>query len=229
MFTFFRFFYSLRTIDDKNLPLCLRLLKFNCDREDSTELYILLHLTHDLLQLTKPSDKSLFQKSTSNTPTSTPSGGRSSKSSSNTTSNSTVVALGNPVVSRANASAGTLPWTTSQSSSFDSSTYKALACLNPPPALMSLLASHFIGSSIQGQDSLRHVATQPLLLNTLRLGLTPTSRIDLHPMWFGFLVSSLPSWGAATSMLINLVVSQMTAALHILAEPLYQLPIINTE
>ncbi len=69
--------------------------------------------------------------------------------------------------------------------------------------------------------AVRHVATQSILLNTLRLALTPGSRPDLHPVWFTFLLGSLPHWGVATAYMINLVVGQLGGAMQLLAAPFF--------
>lgn len=116
---------------------------------------------------------------------------------------------------------GTLPWCTSAASTFDAVMLKFLAARKFSPALMALLATSYVdGPSKVGQTRLRHIATQSLLLNTVRLALTPTARVDLHPLWFNFLRKTLVHWGSATSLLINIVVSQMAVSIQMLAEPL---------
>ncbi|KAL5102848.1 hypothetical protein TcWFU_005011 [Taenia crassiceps] len=208
---------SLNTADDASLPLCLRLLKYNDTTESLAELSCLLQLTRDLLQLTSPHDEP-SKKSTTNITTSSNSRLNktpptktkiASKKSSNQSS---------PTPSQVHFS-GNLPWCSSQIPVLDS-TLKTLTPFAPSPTLLAVLTTRFIGSCPSAIHSRsRHVATQMLLLNTLRLGLCPATRVDLHPLWFNFLQESLIHWGAATALMINLVVSQMSVILQMLAEP----------
>ncbi|CDI96745.1 protein dopey 1 [Echinococcus multilocularis] len=208
---------SLNTADDVSLPLCLRLLKYNSGTENLAELSCLLKLTHHLLQLTAPRGEP-SQKSTATI--STPSNSRSNKTPpANTKIASKRLANQSSSTSTQVHFSGTLPWCTSHIP-VPSSTLKGLTPLSQSTALLSVLTTHFIGSCPSTSHSRsRHVATQMLLLNTLRLGLSPTARVDLHPLWFNFLRESLIYWGAATALLINLMVSQMSTILQMLAEP----------
>ncbi|KAL5965876.1 hypothetical protein TSMEX_006400, partial [Taenia solium] len=208
---------SLNTADDASLPLCLRLLKYNDSTESLAELSCLLQLTHNLLKLTAPRDEP-SKKCTTNV--STPFNSRSNKTPPTTTKIASKKSTDQPSSTpRQVHFSGTLPWCSSQIPVIVS-TLKSLTPLTPPPALLAVLTTHFIGSCPSTTHShSRHVATQMLLLNTLRLGLCPTARVDLHPLWFNFLRGSLIYWGAATALMINLVVSQMSVVLQMLAEP----------
>ncbi|KAM7534070.1 hypothetical protein Aperf_G00000110027 [Anoplocephala perfoliata] len=186
--------------EEGSLPLCMRLLKPNIATEGSSMLWILLQITSNLLQLTEPR----YQPQTKSSivaPTSAAvgRGGRNSPST---------------------EAAPTLPWCASTASNFDAVTLKSLAARKFSPALLALLATSYVDGSLKvGETRLRHIATQSLLLNTIRLALTPTARVDLHPLWFGFLRKTLIHWGSATALLINTVISQMTIAIQMLAEP----------
>ncbi|VDK34785.1 unnamed protein product [Taenia asiatica] len=208
---------SLNTADDASLPLCLRLLKYNDSTESLAELSCLLQLTRNLLKLTAPRDEP-SKKCTTNVPT--PSNSRSNKTPPTTTKTaSKKLTDQSSFTPRQVHFSGTLPWCSSQIPLIVS-TLKSLTPLTPSPALLAVLTTHFIGSPLSTTHSRsRHVATQMLLLNTLRLGLCPTARVDLHPLWFNFLRGSLIYWGAATALMINLVVSQMSVILQMLAEP----------
>uniref|UniRef100_A0A915EYE9 Dopey N-terminal domain-containing protein n=1 Tax=Echinococcus canadensis TaxID=519352 RepID=A0A915EYE9_9CEST len=208
---------SLNTADDVSLPLCLRLLKYNSSTENLAELSCLLKLTHHLLQLTAPRGEP-SQKSTATI--STPSNSRLNKTPpANTKIASKRLSNQSSSTSTQVHFSGTLPWCTSHIP-VPSSTLKGLTPLSQSPALLAVLTTHFIGSCPSTSHlRSRHVATQMLLLNTLRLGLSPTARVDLHPLWFNFLRESLIYWGAATALLINLMVSQMSTILQMLAAP----------
>lgn len=209
--------HSLNTADDASLPLCLRLLKYNDNTESLAELSRLLQLTRNLLQLTSSRDEP-SKKSTTNV--STPPNSRSNKTPPTNTKIASKRLTNQPSSTPTQVHfSGTLPWCSSQIPVLDS-TLKSLTPLTPSPTLLTVLTTRFIGSSPSSTHSRsRHIATQMLLLNTLRLGLCPTARVDLHPLWFSFLRESLIYWGAATALMINLVVSQMSVTLQMLAEP----------
>ncbi|VDM33428.1 unnamed protein product [Hydatigera taeniaeformis] len=207
---------SLNTVDDASLPLCLRLLKYNDSTESLAELSCLLQITRHLLQLTAPRDLSLKKSP----PLNAPSSNRSNKTPPTATKTASKKSTNQPSSAPPRVHfSGALPWCPSQIPILDS-TLRSLTTLTPSPTLLAVLTSHFLGSdSSTTHPRSRHVATQVLLLNTLRLGLCPTARVDLHPLWFTFLRESLVYWGPATALLINLVASQMSVILQMLAEP----------
>nr|CUU99408.1 hypothetical transcript [Hymenolepis microstoma] len=197
-------------------PLCMRLLRWNYSQESFSTLRILLHITNDLLQLTEPHFESQPRFSVLSTPVTNSRGTRNSpptdaakkRISDSLSQQSTQIY------------SGLLPWCVSAPSTLDIATLKALASRKFSSPLFALVASCYAaGPSPVCRTRPRHIATQSLLLNTVRVALSPTARIDLHPLWFGFLRSSLVHWGSATALLINTVITQMSVAIQLLAEP----------
>ncbi|KAM3173972.1 hypothetical protein ACTXT7_011481 [Hymenolepis weldensis] len=201
--------------EGESLPLCMRLLRPNYSKEGSSILWVLLQITNDLLQLTEPHFESQTKPSVVSIPVNN---GRGSRNSPPT---ETVKTRTNDTPSQQSAQIypGILPWCTS-TSTIDIATLKTLASRKFSSPFLALIASCYAGgSSPVCRTRPRHIATQLLLLNTVRVALSPTARIDLHPLWFAFLRKTLVHWGSATALLINTVVTQMSVAIQLLAEP----------
>uniref|UniRef100_A0A5K3F1W4 Dopey_N domain-containing protein n=1 Tax=Mesocestoides corti TaxID=53468 RepID=A0A5K3F1W4_MESCO len=200
--------------DEGGLSLCLRLLRANsCTASHrQAELQTLLGLTLSLLQLTRQVG---LPKPAGSAPAT--SMNRVSKVLASAKKTTAAAASSSPSPRKGHlAFGGGLPWCLPGRPSNVVAVLKRLG-QTASPLLLGVAGSRFIVCS----EGMRHVASQPLLLNTLRLALCPGGRVDLHPAWFRFLLKSLPCWGAATAYMLNLVIMQMGGSLQLLAEPFY--------
>lgn len=207
----------------------MRLLRANCRSQQtspspSTELSTFLCLTKNLLKLTRPRS-SLETDGTSNSGTdTTPATGRRVKAASSTPEPSKQQQhqqqhQNGPKPPPQLQAGSCLPWC---GSPFNRSTMRTARVVRhlskrPNSVLLIIATTRYLDSS-----QMRHLATQPLLLNALRLALTPGVRPDLQPLWFSFLLETLPHWGAATAYMIHCVLRRLSASLHILAAPFFQ-------
>ncbi|VDD81929.1 unnamed protein product [Mesocestoides corti] len=210
--------------DEGGLSLCLRLLRANsCTASHrQAELQTLLGLTLSLLQLTRQVG---LPKPAGSAPAT--SMNRVSKVLASAKKTTAAAASSSPSPRKGHlAFGGGLPWCLPGRPSNVVAVLKRLG-QTASPLLLGVAGSRFIVCS----EGMRHVASQPLLLNTLRLALCPGGRVDLHPAWFRFLLKSLPCWGAATAYMLNLVIMQMGGSLQLLAEPFYHglAPTINRQ
>ncbi|VDN99706.1 unnamed protein product [Rodentolepis nana] len=197
-------------------PLCMRLLRSNYSPEGFSSLRILLQITNNLLQLTESHFESQERLSVLSTPVAN---GRGSRNSPPTDAAKKRISDSLPQQSTQTYS-GLLPWCVPMPSTLEIATLKALASRKFSSPLLALVASCYaFGPSPICRTRPRHIATQSILLNTVRVALNPTTRIDLHPLWFEFLRNSLVHWGSATALLINTVITQMSVAIQLLAEP----------